>query len=182
MVEGVNKLETACRDFEEDLVLYYYGEVLEAERSRVEGHLKLCLRCRRFMDDLRRLLPQMAQPREMPQAFWDGYYREMVDKLAAHQERKARWRSWFLPLQSWALPAFGTAAVAVFAFALVLGKGDWTFQPNRSQQNIPPEVLTDARQLEFFTSMDMLESLGLLEALDGSKIDSTSSQSSSESI
>jgi predicted anti-sigma-YlaC factor YlaD len=169
MIERVNKLETACRDFEEDLVLYYYGEGLEAERSRVEGHLKLCLRCRRFLDDLRKLLPQMARPKEMPQAFWDNYHREMVDKLAAHQERRAWWWSWFLPVQSWALPAFGTAAVAVFAFALVLGKGDWTFQPNRSQQNIPPEVLTDARQLEFFTSMDMLESLGLLEALDETK-------------
>jgi predicted anti-sigma-YlaC factor YlaD len=178
MMERVNKLEPACRDFEEDLVLYYYGEGLETERSRVEAHLKLCLRCSCFLDDLRKLLPQMARPQEMPQSFWDDYYREMVDKLAAYQERRGWWRNFLLPIQSWAVPAFGTAAVAIFAFALVIGKGDLTFQPNRSQPAIPQEILTDASQLEFFNSMDMLESLRLLEALDETRTEPPSNQNS----
>ena len=69
MMGRSGKLETACRDFEEDLVLYYYGEGSEAERSRVESHVKACSRCSRFLDDLRKLLPQIARPEELPQSF-----------------------------------------------------------------------------------------------------------------
>ncbi|MBI2532386.1 MAG: zf-HC2 domain-containing protein [Deltaproteobacteria bacterium] len=67
MMERKQTLETACRDFEEDLVLYYYGDGSERERSRVEVHMRTCARCQRFLDDLRRLLPQMAQPESLPQ-------------------------------------------------------------------------------------------------------------------
>ena len=174
----VDKLENACRDFEEDLVLYYYGEGSETERSRVEGHFKACSRCSRFLGDLRRLLPQMVQPQEMPESFWNNYYQEMVDKLAVQRARGAWWKTLLAPVRVWMIPAFGTAAVAVLAIGLVLGKGGWTFQSSRPQQNIPQEVLTDTKQLEFFNSMDMLESLRLLEALDGTKPESRSSQNS----
>jgi hypothetical protein len=178
MMAHADKLESACRDFEEDLVLYYYGEGAEAERSRVENHFKACSRCSRFLGDLRKLLPQMAQPREMPDSFWNDYYREMVDKLTAQRERNLWWKNFFAPMRLWIIPAFGTAAVAVLAFGLVLGKGGWTFQSSRPQQKIPQEVLTDVRQLEFFNSMDMLESLRFLERLDGTKTESTGSQNS----
>ena len=40
MTERGDTLRTACKDFEEDLVLYYYGDGSAAERSRVEGHLQ----------------------------------------------------------------------------------------------------------------------------------------------
>ena len=120
----------------------------------------------------------MTRPEELPQSFWDNYYREMVGKLAVHRERSTWWRSFFAPMRVWVVPAFGTAAIAVLAVALVLGKGGWSFQPNRSQQNIPSEILTDAKQLEFFNSMDMLESLHVLETLDSTKTESRTSQSS----
>jgi len=32
-------LQSACKEFEEDLVLYYYGETSEEERRRVGQHL-----------------------------------------------------------------------------------------------------------------------------------------------
>jgi anti-sigma factor RsiW len=177
MIGHSRNLEPACREFEEDLVLYYYGEGSEAERSRVENHANSCSRCSRFLSDLHKLLPRMSQPTELPQSFWDNYHREMVDKLAVQRERNIWWRNFFAPARLWVLPAFGTAAVAVLAIALVLGKGGSSFQPNRTQQNLPPEILTDAKQLEFFNSMDMLESLHLLEALDGSKTDPASQRS-----
>ena len=162
-------LENACWEFEEDLVLYYYGDGSERERSRVEVHVQSCARCGRFLDDLRRVLPQMAQPESLPQSFWDGYYRETVAKLAAQRERSSWWRNLLTPMRAWAVPVFATAAVAVLAIALVVGKGAWNFQSAGSRANIPQEVLTDAGQLEFFNSMDIIESLSVLEALDGGK-------------
>ena len=168
-MERKQTLETACRDFEEDLVLYYYGDDSEAERGRVEVHIRTCVRCQRFLDDLRRLLPQMAQPESLPQSFWDGYYRETVAKIAAQRDRSSWWRNFLAPMRAWALPVLATASVAVLAVGLLIGKGGWNPQAVRPRANIPQEILTDASQLEFFNSMDMIESLPALEALDGGK-------------
>ena len=168
-MERKQALETACRDFEEDLVLYYYGDGLEVERSRVEVHVRTCVRCHRFLDDLRRLLPQMAQPESLPQSFWDGYYRETVAKIAAQRERSSWWRNLLTPMRAWAVPVFATAAVAVLAVGLLIGKGGWNAQSVGLRGNIPQEILTDASQLEFFNSLDLIESLPALEALDGGK-------------
>ena len=162
-------LENACKEFEADLVLYYYGDDSEDDRRRVEDHCKECSRCRVFLEDLRKLLPRMAKPQELPPAFWDHYYNEMVEKLALHREQNSWWRNFFSPARAWALPAFGTAAVAALALFLVFGKGGWNLKPTPSQ--IPQEVLTDANSLEFFNSMDLLESLGKLEKIEGPRTD-----------
>jgi Putative zinc-finger len=168
-------LENACSDFEEDLVLYYYGDGSEAERKRMETHLHECAPCRIFLQDLERLLPQMAKPKELPQSFWDNYYRETLEKLAAVEERKFRWRNLFAPMRAWMLPTFGTAAVAVLAVALVLAKGHWNFSLKQPGESIPQEILVDTNQLEFFKSMDMLEALSKLETQDGTKLETGNS-------
>jgi predicted anti-sigma-YlaC factor YlaD len=170
-------LQTACGDFEEDLVLHYYGDGSEAERNRVEAHLRKCAPCRAFLEDLRKLLPQMAKSNELPQSFWDNYYRETLEKLAAQEERKYWWRNLFAPMRAWMLPALGAAAVAVFAVALVFTKGHWHFSLDQPREKIPQEILADSNQLEFFKSMDMLEALNKLETLDGTKLETESSHS-----
>jgi predicted anti-sigma-YlaC factor YlaD len=167
MKEQKKKLENACREFEEDLVLYYYGDGSAAERSRVEGHLKDCSRCSAFVLDLRKLLPQMAQPKELPPAFWDNYYREMVQKLVVVRERNAWWRNIFAQFHGWAIPAFGTAVVIVLGLGLTLGSGRWNLLSQSKQETIPQEIMADGSDLEFFKSMDLVESLHVLEALDG---------------
>jgi predicted anti-sigma-YlaC factor YlaD len=170
MKEHSDTLRTACKDFEEDLVLYYYGDGSENERIRVQGHLQTCSSCREFLEDLRKLLPQMAKPSELPPAFWDNYYDEMVQKLAVHEERQAWWKNWFAPMRTWMMPAFGTAVVAALAIGLVISRGHWHYPFSQTQEQIPQEILTDTNQLEFFKSMDMLETLSSLEGLDGTKV------------
>ena len=171
MSERRSALENACAEFEADLVLYYYGE--DAERRRVASHLETCQRCVRFMDDLNGLLPQMSKTTELPQNFWDNYYREVVHKLNQEREGISWWRSLIPSFGGWTIPAFGTAVVVVLAVALVFGKGDWSVRSNAIQQeNIPQEILSDSGRLEFFNSLDMLESLPALENMDGSKRES----------
>jgi hypothetical protein len=161
-------LENACAEFEADLVLYYYGEGSEGERRRVEGHLNRCQRCGRFLNDLRGLLPQMSATAELPPSFWNDYYREMVQKLDRERERKSWWQNLLPNFGGWAVPAFGTAMVVVLAGALIFGKGDWSLRPDQaSQEMIPQEILSDSSGLEFFKSLDMLESLSALENMDG---------------
>ena len=55
MKEYSDTLRTACKDFEEDLVLYYYGDGSENERIRVQGHLQTCSSCREFLEDLAKI-------------------------------------------------------------------------------------------------------------------------------
>jgi predicted anti-sigma-YlaC factor YlaD len=170
-------LPTACKDFEEDLVLFYYGDDSAADHRRVEAHLKECAPCRSFVEDLRKLLPQMAKPNELPPSFWDHYYDEMVEKLAVQQAQDSWWKNMFVPMRTWMLPAFGTAAMAALAIGLVISKGDWhPFSEPRVK--IPQEILADTNQLEFFRSLDMIESLSSLESPDGSKVKPISDQQS----
>lgn len=171
-------LTHACKSYEEDLVLYYYGESGEADRLHIEQHLGLCSSCQSFLDDLRRLLPQMAQTETRPQAFWDNYYRETIAKLAEQQERKHWWRDLLSPVKMWAVPAFGTVAIAILAIGLVIGKGKLGFVTDNAPANIPQEILVDADQLEFFKSLDMLESLSALEDQEGKSSERKSNQSS----
>jgi hypothetical protein len=177
-MKNIVPLQSACKDFEEDLVLYYYGETSDADRHRVGQHLSTCARCQRFVDDLYRLLPQMARSEQLPESFWDNYYRETLAKLAQQEERKYWWRALFTPARVWMMPAFGTVAVAVLVIGLLFGKGNLSSFIHRPSEKIPQEVLADENQLQFFESMDLLESLGNLENQDNQKSDSTNSQSS----
>ena len=98
MNKSNSPLESACKKYEEDLVLYYYGEQSDSERRRIDQHLAGCHACRRFVDDLRGLLPHIAQPQELPQSFWDNYYRETIAKLEQQEERRKWWRTLFAPI------------------------------------------------------------------------------------
>ena len=164
-------LETMCKQLEEDLVLYYYGEIADDEKRRLEQHLGHCVGCGRFIEDLHRLLPQMALPGELPQSFWDDYCRETVAKLTHQRERKFYWRNLFAPMRMWMIPAFGTAVIAALALGVVLSKGNLSSLYNQAQERIPTEIVTDTEQLEFFRSLDMLEALSGLEGLETSKAD-----------
>jgi hypothetical protein len=161
-------LQSACKEFEEDVVLYYYGEGSLDERKRVESHLASCSGCRSFSDDLHRLLPQMAQPKELPQSFWDNYYREVMAKLADQQERSSWWRNLLVPMRSWAVPAFGAAMVLVLGVTLTLDNVPWNPSGEEKQMAIPQEILSDPSTVEFFKSLELVESLRKLEALDSS--------------
>ena len=167
-------LDNACKNFEEDLVLHYYGENNSVERRRVEQHLSICHGCKSFVDDLYRVLPPMAEQQKLPQTFWDNYYRETVAKLAEQDERKHWWRTWLAPMKTWMVPAFGTAAVGVLAVTLLLGKVNISTDSN--PVNIPQDVLADSNQLEFFQSLDMLESLDKLDDQDSNKPEAKTSK------
>jgi hypothetical protein len=162
--------------YEEDLVLYYYDETEAADRYRIEQHLSECVTCRAFVDELRGLLPRLAKSQELPATFWQNYYRETIAKLNEQEARRHRWREWFMPMKSWFAPAFGAAAVAVFALGMLFAKGSWPLLPAGASVKLPQEVMADGEQLEFFRELDMLESMNELEARDGVKRESESNR------
>lgn len=168
MAQQNRLLQRSCKEFEEDLVLYYYGECGPAERGRIEKHLGDCRACKGFLADLGRLLPLTIKPDEPPQLFWQNYSREMRTKLASVEQKNPWWSALTLPFRPWPVPAVATALVLILALTLTFGKRIWRPQDLPPEEEGVMEILPMAENLEFFKAMDLLDSLDLLEAAGGS--------------
>lgn len=156
-----------CKDFEQDLVLYYYRECAAKERLGVESHLKGCAGCQQFLADLSRLLPLTVKPDEPPPVFWQSYSSELHRKLAA-AEHKLSWRgvlaAYFRP---WSVPALATALILVLALTFTFGKRMWRWQDLPPEDEAVLEILPMAENLEFFKAMELLDSMDLLDSAAG---------------
>jgi len=76
------------------------------------------------------------------------------------------------------VPAFGTVAMTVLVIGLLFGKGNLSSFTLRPAEKIPHEILADENQLQFFESMDLLESLSKLQSQDEQKPEAVNTQSS----
>jgi hypothetical protein len=74
------------------------------------------------------------------------------------------------------VPAFGTLAVGVLVIGLMFGKSNLVSLVEPHPERIPQEILADKNQLEFFESLDILESLSKHEAQEESKSDAIHSE------
>src|SRR3989304_9495871 len=92
MAQDNDLIRRACKELEEDLVLYYYGERGREESKELENPLEGCGSCRQFLADLRRLLPLTVKPDDPPQPFWENYSKEMQERRAAKAQRGRWWR------------------------------------------------------------------------------------------
>ncbi|MGH7930222.1 MAG: zf-HC2 domain-containing protein [Candidatus Binatia bacterium] len=155
-----------CPDLEQDLVLFHYGELDNAERQRVQAHVKECLPCMRSLEDLAHLLPKTVLADEPPAAFWNDYSRELRHKLTELGERESWWRKLFSTLRPWSMPALATSVVVALALTFTLGKAVW------QTPEMPPavdepilEVLPMTENLDFFRNLEVLDALELLESM-----------------
>jgi anti-sigma factor RsiW len=161
-------MSTACNEFEQDLVLYHYGDLSAGDRDRLATHLRACPGCATYLKELAALLPLTMNTDEPGEEFWQNYSREMRHKLADLQEKKSWWQALQTALRSWTLPAL--AGTAVVALAVTLNTANKTTPIN----DVPAadaalmEVLPMAENLELFNNMDVLENIEVLEAMEGS--------------
>ena len=163
----------ACAAKEPDLVLYYYGDLEFDARTGIETHLRDCAGCRSYLEELRSFLPSIAAADQPPEPFWDGYRREMRQKLDDAAETKSWWQRVGSLFQPWPIPAIATAAVVGLAVAVTLRSGiQQEPEPPKETQALI-EVLPVAENLEFFSNMDVLDSMDLLEQM-GAQANGTS--------
>ncbi len=168
MVYREDASRRACKDLEQGLVLYYYGECVGAEHRRIETHLEGCASCRDFLEGLRTFLPLTVKPDDPPQAFWESYSREMHRKLEAVEQRVPWWRDLFSLARPWPVPALATALVLLLALTLTFTKGLWRSQDFPPEGEALLEILPMAENLEFFKTMELLDAMDLIEAVVGS--------------
>lgn len=160
-------LRGACEEFEQDLVLYYYGECAGDGRQKIEKHLEGCSSCRQFLADLRGLLPLTIKTDEPPQLFWESYSKEMKSRLATVGQKSRWWEGIASLFRPWPVPALATALALILALTLTFGKRMWRTQDLPPEEEAVMEILPMAENLEFFKAMDLLDSLDLLEAGTG---------------
>lgn len=155
----------ACEAYEEDLVLLHYGDLSGAERAKLESHLGGCAGCAGYLKELATLLPLTVKSDEPPQEFWQNYNRELRGKLDDVAAKKSWWRNLAQAFRPGYVTAFASAAIVVLALTFTLGKSFWNTK-NNAQDDEMAEALPVAENLDFFTAMDILDDLDLLEWID----------------
>jgi hypothetical protein len=160
-----NRLSTPCKKFEEDLVLFHYGDLRGPEREALQSHVNGCAGCTGFLRQLGKLLPLTVRADEPGQTFWNDYSREMRHKLDAAAENRPWWESIAIIFRPRLLSAAAGVAVVVVALALTLGRGLWPTKDVPHDDAAMMEALPVAENLEFFKAMDVLDDLDLLESM-----------------
>jgi anti-sigma factor ChrR (cupin superfamily) len=161
-------MSTVCNEFEQDLVLYHYGDLSAEDRDQLATHLRVCPGCATYLEELAALLPLTVNTDQPGEQFWQNYSREMRHKLAELQEKKSWWQELQSALRPWTLPAL--AGTAVVALAITLNTANKTTPINDVPAADPAlmEVLPMAENLELFNNMDVLENIEVLEIMEGS--------------
>jgi len=155
---------SACKAFEEDLVLCHYGDLEREARATLERHMAGCAGCAGYLEELATLLPLTLKADEPPTEFWTQYNRELRHKLDAAREQKLGWHRLTALFQLRFLPAFATATVVILALGFTLGRGLWTAKINPQDDELA-EALPVAENLEFFRAMDVLDDMDLLDVM-----------------
>jgi len=162
-----NKIANPCREREEDLVLFHYGDLAENERRQVGDHLSSCAGCAGYLAQLAALLPLTVKADEPPENFWRDYNRELRRRIDAAGE-KTSWRELIGRLfRPRLLPAWGAALAVTLALALTFGHKFWQSNDPPKEETALIEAMPVAEHLEFFKTMDVLDNLDLLESMGG---------------
>jgi hypothetical protein len=157
---AAGKTLDACAAFEQDLVVYHYGECAPAEKQRLESHLEDCAACRGFLQELKSFLPSTVETDDPPPSFWQDYSREMRIKLAEHEPKPGWWSSLAALFRPWPVPALAAAAIIAISVTMTLTKS------SDVAQNAAPEYGYMASNADFFKSMDLLDSVDFLESVE----------------
>jgi anti-sigma factor RsiW len=161
-------MTTVCNEFEQDLVLYHYGELSDHNRDQLATHLRACPGCASYLKELAALLPLTVNTDEPGEEFWQNYSREMRHKLADLQEKKSSWQELRAFLRPWTLPALAGTAVVALALTLNIANKTTTINDAPTADQALMEVLPLAENLELFNNMDVLENIEVLEVMEGS--------------
>ncbi|MBW2038288.1 MAG: zf-HC2 domain-containing protein [Deltaproteobacteria bacterium] len=114
-----------CKHFTPRLEMYLDGELPPVERDSVEGHLRVCPRCQKELEDLcalRELLTGAVEERVTDaqlQAVWEGVW----ERLRIPSLRQRVWwpvRDLFFPLRPLRTLAWGTALLVILLLTLPL--------------------------------------------------------------
>lgn len=145
-----------CRYREEDLLLFYYGELDPTTRSCVEEHLESCPDCRDLLQHLTCFLDNIPRP-EL------DISPSEIDRFTAWvAERAGAGRPWRPTFPVWG----GALAAAAVLIVTLMAERPQPLPPagTGSTQLAELEIL---QSLELLQDFELLQDLELLEVLEG---------------
>jgi hypothetical protein len=127
-----------CRETQRHLTAFHDGELPDADRARVEDHLRGCPECVRLRDDLARADEAAGVPDPGP-GYWDRFNARVADRI--EREAEGPKVSVLRPKQGWVRQQFRFLVPAVAAAALVMTVVRYGGQsPVAPVQTVPPAV------------------------------------------
>ena len=138
-----------CKDYEDSLVLYHYGELPAEDTARVESHLASCAVCREELSRIAetvRLVPSHA-----PMAWETSKAVEGV--MEAVRPAKKAWHLGHVP-------AYLAAAAAVIAIFVA------TYEPGTYTAKAPVQTEVAQADWEVLENYDVVKDLDVIEELD----------------
>ncbi len=163
MAERTHNPSQSCKEYEQDLVLYNYGELRAGELDRMEAHLRACESCGQTLESLRSMLRLEVKDDNPPQSFWDDYSRELRVKLDQVEAKVSWWNRILSLLRPWPVPAATTAIVLLLALTLTLDRTLWRPEQGPPVNEEIIEIFRMADDVEFFKNLDLLDSMEMLE-------------------
>jgi anti-sigma factor RsiW len=148
-------MSRTCRYREEDLLLFYYGELEPTIQSDVEEHLAACSACRDHLQQLSCLFDSLPRPELEISA---AEINRFAARVAARAGAGRAWRP--------SLPVWGGALAATAALIVTLSvepPQPLPWAENGSTQLAELEVL---QKLELLRDFELLQDLELLTELD----------------
>lgn len=142
--------DTVCKDYEELLVLYHYGELGPSESEHVAAHLNSCPACVKELAEISRLIA--AVPEHAPTQ-WETAraVKGVMDSIS--EVRAGRWVGKLLP-------AYIAAAAAVAA--IILSVTIPRFIDRESQEN---QILAQS-DWEVLENYDVIKDYDVIEQMD----------------
>jgi anti-sigma factor RsiW len=142
---------------DELLIDHVRGELVGAERERVDAHLAVCGRCRAARQGFADLMAELARTAPVPPPIhWGAYRAELRERLERRGGRGAARGGWLTR------PAPALVAAALVAVLVVAGLPDGLAPPP------PPDPLALdstilASRLDMLARLDVVQQLDLLE-------------------
>ncbi|BCA81100.1 zf-HC2 domain-containing protein [Desulfuromonas sp. AOP6] len=139
---------------EEELTLYYYGELEPADRRAIDKHLEGCAACRQQLAALESLLGALPTPViELSTEEKQRFSAQVMEHLDRRQKRR------FLPLFG------GGLATAAAVLLLLLNTGSPPDLAPPADSNGLVAELEGLPEMELLRNLDILEELELLQEL-----------------
>ncbi len=133
-----------CSKAKEQIILYLYGELSEAEQRKLEQHMGGCPSCAEDLAYTRDVfdLIDRADTTEVPEAAWDKCWGLIASGMRPQPRARAGW----MPFPLW-VPA-AAAVVLIFAVGLFIGR----YWPSSQ-----PQVAADTAQVPEFPKFTLQE-------------------------
>lgn len=150
---------TSPRCSPENLTLFYYGELEEAERLRVANHLQQCGACRQELAQLRTTLDLLPRKEQKISPSELHAFNQRVSRRLRPAQRNA-----FGPALGWSLATATTVLLLVTLSPL-------SPVPRQPSPERAPQLSGVVQQLpdpDLLLNMELLEKLDLLQELVGS--------------